>query len=60
MYFNFFQHPAYNEKIFLNDIALIKLETPVAYSDNIKPICLPDSKIFEIGDSLTVTGWVII
>jgi len=37
----------------------MKLESPVAYSDKVKPICLPDSKIYEIGDSLTVTGWVI-
>jgi len=37
----------------------MKLESPVVFSDEVKPICLPDSKIYEIGDSLTVTGWVI-
>jgi len=37
----------------------MKLESPVAYSDKVKPICLPDSKIYEIDDPVTVTGWVI-
>ncbi|PKU35012.1 transmembrane protease serine 4 [Limosa lapponica baueri] len=56
------------EKVFLaeltpaspkdNDIALVKLQSPVHVSDNRKPICLPyfDEEL-EPGTSLWVIGW---
>ncbi|XP_040354377.1 uncharacterized protein LOC121045539 [Ixodes scapularis] len=34
-------HPQYVDKGFANDIALLKLEKPVEFSDYIRPICLP-------------------
>ncbi|CAN7988240.1 unnamed protein product [Ixodes hexagonus] len=34
-------HPQYIDKGFANDIALLKLEKPVEFSDYIRPICLP-------------------
>uniref|UniRef100_A0A8B9TKN5 Peptidase S1 domain-containing protein n=1 Tax=Anas platyrhynchos TaxID=8839 RepID=A0A8B9TKN5_ANAPL len=56
------------EKVFLaevtppspkdNDIALVKLQSPLQVSDRIKPICLPyfDEELVP-GTSLWVTGW---
>lgn len=44
----------------LNDIALIKLDREVQFSDYIKPICLPSSNLIfnQNGkESLTVAGW---
>nr|XP_037280549.1 uncharacterized protein LOC119173869 [Rhipicephalus microplus] len=34
-------HPEYVDKGFANDIALLKLDKPVDFSDYIRPICLP-------------------
>nr|XP_047919411.1 transmembrane protease serine 4 isoform X2 [Anser cygnoides] len=41
-----------------NDIALVKLQSPLQVSDRIKPICLPyfDEELVP-GTSLWVTGW---
>ena len=54
-----FQHPDYNNRRFLNDIQLLKLDSPVTFSSVISPICLHANDSFNIGDILTVTGWVI-
>lgn len=41
-----------------NDIALIKLSSPVTFSDTIMPACLPDQGIIlPHGASCYVTGW---
>ena len=53
-------HPQYNEDTINNDIALIKLRTPVQFSDRIKPVCLPHGRQAIVGTSGFTTGWVII
>lgn len=51
-------HPSYNEYTFDNDIALMELDSPVAFKDTIRPICLPSpSYNFPAGKSVTITGW---
>ncbi|XP_057684920.1 suppressor of tumorigenicity 14 protein homolog [Corythoichthys intestinalis] len=51
-------HPNYNDYTFDNDIALMELESPVAYSDFIQPICLPAAQHdFPVGSTVTITGW---
>uniref|UniRef100_A0A4W4FX82 pancreatic elastase II n=1 Tax=Electrophorus electricus TaxID=8005 RepID=A0A4W4FX82_ELEEL len=41
-----------------NDIALIKLQTPVQFSDTIKPACLPkDGQVLPNATPCYVTGW---
>lgn len=40
------------------DIALLKLERPVVYTDKIIPVCLPHGKVTKVGDKGIVTGWV--
>ncbi|XP_041850067.1 ST14 transmembrane serine protease matriptase a [Melanotaenia boesemani] len=51
-------HPYYNAYTFDNDIALMELDNPVAYSDRIKPICLPAPQHdFPFGESVWITGW---
>lgn len=51
-------HPNYNEYTYDNDIALMELESPVVFSDYIRPICLPASQHdFPVGDTVWITGW---
>lgn len=51
-------HPNYNDFTFDNDIALMELDSPVTYSDYIKPICVPAPQHdFPIGNTVWITGW---
>ena len=49
-------HEDYDITTTNNDIALVKLSTPVRYNRNVSPICLPQKDMSE--DALCVaTGW---
>ncbi|XP_055003963.1 ST14 transmembrane serine protease matriptase a [Boleophthalmus pectinirostris] len=51
-------HPYYNHYTFDNDIALMELDSPVTFSDYIKPICLPSPQhVFPTGSNVWITGW---
>ncbi|XP_013871339.1 ST14 transmembrane serine protease matriptase a [Austrofundulus limnaeus] len=51
-------HPYYNPFTFDNDIALMELDSPVTYSDHIRPICLPAAQHqFNTGDTVWISGW---
>ncbi|XP_076590307.1 ST14 transmembrane serine protease matriptase a [Chaetodon auriga] len=51
-------HPNYNAYTFDNDIALMELDSPVAFSDYIRPICLPAAQHdFPTGSTVWITGW---
>ncbi|XP_069014899.1 serine protease 27-like, partial [Embiotoca jacksoni] len=53
-------HPKYNTPRFNNDICLLKLSAPVAFTIYIKPICLASEKsTFYSGISSWVTGFGI-
>ncbi|KAM9716095.1 transmembrane protease serine 2 isoform 2-T2 [Menidia menidia] len=51
-------HPDYNDTLFNNDIALMKLNSPVTFNDFIRPVCLASSssQIFS-STSCWATGW---
>ena len=51
-------HPRYNSRTFANDVALIKLNRPVAFSNVISPVCLPLGAAAVVGSTGVVTGWV--
>ncbi|XP_029466648.1 transmembrane protease serine 9 [Rhinatrema bivittatum] len=52
------RHPFYNGYTLDNDVALLELPAPLAYSTVIKPICLPDTThIFTEGTKCFITGW---
>jgi len=38
------------------DVAIVVMDSPVTYANNIRPICLASGGNFE-GESVTVTGW---
>ncbi|XP_043272611.1 venom protease-like [Venturia canescens] len=54
-------HPDYDEKTFFSDIAVIKLERDVEFTDLIRPICLPVSESIQrapkVGQRPYVIGW---
>ncbi|XP_074519867.1 LOW QUALITY PROTEIN: chymotrypsin-like protease CTRL-1 [Halichoeres trimaculatus] len=51
-------HPDYNNTLFNNDVALMKLSSPVNYTDYIRPICLASSgSQFHNSTSCWATGW---
>jgi len=50
-------HPSYSTSPLNNDFAIIKLSTPVTFSDRVKPICLPSVSTNYDSKVATVTGW---
>ncbi|KAG7335426.1 hypothetical protein KOW79_000119 [Hemibagrus wyckioides] len=46
-------HPGYKSPSYDNDIALIKLTSPITFKDNIMPVCLPEQDA-----NLETFGWV--
>ncbi|XP_076309331.1 uncharacterized protein LOC143224851 isoform X1 [Tachypleus tridentatus] len=50
-------HPNFDKVRYYNDIALLRLENPVTYSDFIRPICLPDPRNDLRSKVATVIGW---
>lgn len=53
------QHAQYNKETQDNDISVLRLQTPLTFSRNIQPICLPFNQVGQSVDGLTVTasGW---
>ncbi|XP_028839290.1 transmembrane protease serine 13b [Denticeps clupeoides] len=51
-------HENYNPETHENDIALLKLNSPVQYSDTIKPVCLPAfDQMLSPGANCSTTGF---
>ncbi len=54
----YYLHPQFNIQTQQNDIALLKLVTPlVAYQSSTLPICLPEKDMEFEGDQSFVSGW---
>uniref|UniRef100_A0A673CRP2 Peptidase S1 domain-containing protein n=1 Tax=Sphaeramia orbicularis TaxID=375764 RepID=A0A673CRP2_9TELE len=52
-------HPNYDSNTNDNDIALLRLSSPVTFTDYIRPVCLAASdSVFNSGTDSWVTGWV--
>ncbi|NXE49795.1 TMPS2 protease, partial [Casuarius casuarius] len=51
-------HPDYDSDSKDNDIALMKLEAPLTFTDNIRPVCLPSSgMVFNADEQCWISGW---
>ncbi|XP_056392701.1 prostasin-like [Hyla sarda] len=54
----FITHPQYTDVGSRGDIALVRLSSPVNYTQYIQPVCLPDESVtFPCGMDCWVTGW---
>ncbi|XP_063759499.1 serine protease 27-like [Eleginops maclovinus] len=52
------RHPSYDSTTSDNDIALLKLSSPVTFTDYIKPVCLAkEGSTYSAGATCWVTGW---
>jgi len=54
------QHPKYDSRKLVNDIAVMKLKNPVNFTDHISPICLPAVQGEDLpaaGTNIFITGW---
>ena len=54
--YEIFVHPKYNHTLVKNDIALVKLNKPINFSNTVHPIRLSFYKSF-VPENLTLTGW---
>ena len=51
-------HPNYNSQTTDNDYAILRLSSPVAFTNEVSPACLPaDLSATYAGVLATVTGW---
>nr|XP_051693970.1 transmembrane protease serine 2 isoform X1 [Oryctolagus cuniculus] len=51
-------HPNYDSKTKNNDIALIKLQTPLTFNDRVRPVCLPNPGLMlEPEQPCWISGW---
>ena len=51
------QHPNYNSATTNFDFAIVKLSTPVAFSNTVNPVCLPSAANNYDNRVATVSGW---
>ena len=55
-----FVHPDFDHSTVINDIGLLKLETPMEYIDSkVQPVGLAD-QVYSAGTECTVTGWGVL
>jgi len=52
-----YDHEDYDKESLLHDITVLKLATPVPFSDTVVPACLPDTSLDYAGKEALVTGW---
>jgi len=55
-----YMHPSYKSpRPMSNDVALLRLSSPLTYNDHIRPVCLPSNidDLLVTGKNVFVTGW---
>jgi len=57
----FIVHPGYSEDNTVNDIALLRLKTPLKFNDRVQPACLPlnsmRERLYAEGVKTILSGW---
>uniref|UniRef100_A0A8C4VGJ3 Peptidase S1 domain-containing protein n=1 Tax=Gopherus evgoodei TaxID=1825980 RepID=A0A8C4VGJ3_9SAUR len=51
-------HPNYDSDSKNNDVALMKLQTPLSFTDTVAPVCLPNpGMMFQPDQQCWISGW---
>ncbi|NXA35714.1 TMPS2 protease, partial [Eudromia elegans] len=51
-------HPDYDADSKNNDVALMKLESPLLFNENVRPVCLPNpGMMFQPNQECWISGW---
>ncbi|NWR21122.1 TMPS2 protease, partial [Emberiza fucata] len=51
-------HPDYDTDSKDNDVALMKLETPLSFTESVRPVCLPNpGMMFQPNQQCWISGW---
>jgi len=50
-------HEAYNSRTLVNDIALVKVSTPISFTKDIQPICAPEPTDLHVYQKCVCSGW---
>lgn len=50
-------HENYNSRTFVNDIALIKLATPITFNVDVQPVCAPEPTDLHVYQRSVCSGW---
>jgi secreted trypsin-like serine protease len=55
------RHKQWNSPVNFNDVALLKLKSPVQFNSYVQPVCLPTNRgtaqFYSAGGTATVAGW---
>ena len=51
------QHPQYRHPLVYHDLALLRLDRRVRFSEHVKPFCLYDGRRSLVGEVSHVSGW---
>ncbi|KAG7203100.1 hypothetical protein KM043_010222 [Ampulex compressa] len=51
------RHRGFNSRTLYNDVAILTLNEPVEFTEQIRPICLPGGSQLYSGKTATVIGW---
>jgi len=52
-----FMHEQYNSRTLVNDIALVKLATPISFNEDIQPVCAPEPTDLHVYQRCICSGW---
>ena len=52
-------HESYNPKTINNDIAILKLKTPLTFNDKVRQACLPEASFVPTGKAVA-SGWGLV
>ncbi len=52
-----YYHRDYNNETLANDIALIRVTSPIQFSENVQPACPPEPEANFVGEEVVISGW---